>query len=419
MTDQSTDDDGTTGSTRREFVKTGALASGALALGTGTIVSAQGDGTARPLEMDDADEAADVAFASVEFSNQTSDGSGVVVDADTLSDGGYVAFHDPSLLEGAVTGSVIGVTEFQEAGIHYATEATLFDVPGLESEQSSLEGTTPIIAMPHRETGGNRQYDFLTSDGEDDGPYAEAGLPVVDLAFVGVAEGGAGATETPTETETATATETETPTETETATPTETEMGNATGMGNATQMGNATGMGSGGDETPTETAADGQMEAEPFAAVDFENQQLSGSSITVGEVTVSDGGFVAVHDARLLQGAPLESVVGVSEALEPGRHRNVVVELDSPEDITEVALPAPPLVPMPHHDSNGNGEYDFVTSQGQDDPPYTKAGNAVVDVGLVIQEPSEGEATETETPTETDGEVAGNETATDANETGS
>jgi hypothetical protein len=187
--------------------------------------------------------------------------------------------------------------------------------------------------MPHRETSGNQEYNFVSSGGEDDGPYTEAGLPVVDLGFVAPAGGDDGDTATPTET-----------------------------------------------ETVDDAAAD------PFASVDFSNQAIEDAAATVGEAVLSEGGFVTLHDARLLTGEPLESVVGVSEYLDPGRHRNVEVEIDTPGEITEVALPAPPLVPMPHLDTNGNQEYDFVATEGAEDAPYTRAGQAVVDLGLVTLE---------------------------------
>lgn len=49
-------------------------------------------------------------------------------------------------------------------------------------------------------------------------------------------------------------------------------------------------------------------------------------------------------------------------------------------------LPGRPLLPMPHQDTNGNQEYDFVDSEGADDGPYTKTQQAVIDAGLVTVE---------------------------------
>jgi len=127
----------------------------------------------------------------------------------------------------------------------------------------------------------------------------------------------------------------------------------------------------------------GAQNAAQFASLDFENQTVTDSAVTVGEVVLSDGGFVVCHDARLFQGQAFESVVGVSEYLDPGIHTAVEVQFEDPESITTVEFPpAPPLIPMPHRDTNGNQSYDFSTSQGQEDGPYVSAGHPVVDLGF-------------------------------------
>jgi len=382
MPDEPTDRSATGEPSRRTFLKSGALATGALAVGTGAVVSGQsgdgGDGSG-----DDTQETSE-RFASVQFANQTSDGSNVVVDEATLSDPGYVAFHDVSLFQGDVIESVVGVSDRLDAGVHYETDVPLFDVPGGDFDTDSLSGTGALVAMPHRETGDDETYDFVSSEGEADGPFAEAGLPVVDLAFVDATGSGEGtATGTPDGTETAT----DAPAGTGTAT--ETPGGTAT-------------------ETPGGTATDTDSssgdEATPFASVDFENQAVADDAVTVGEALLSEGGFVALHDARLLGGELFASVVGVSEYLEPGVHRAVEVALDDPNAITEVPFPpapAKPLIPMPHRDTDDDELYDFVDSEGADDGPYTAEGQAVVDLGFVTTE-SEGTDTGTGTPEGTD-----------------
>ncbi len=367
-------------------MKSGALATGALAIGTGAVVS----GTAQEGDDEEGDSQSETTpFASVQFSNQETGGTDVVVDQATFSEPGYVAFHDLSLFQGDVLESVVGVTDRLDAGVHYETETELFDVPGADFEEDSLEGMGALVAMPHAETGDDETYDFVESDGEEDGPIAEAGLPVVDLAFVGATGDGEG-----TATETPAGTGTETPAGTDTDTP----------GGNV-------------GETATDTATD--EEAMPFATVDFENQVLDGDTVSVGEAVLSEGGYVALHDARLVEGQTLESVVGVSEYLEPGRHRMIEVTLDDPDAVAEVPFPpAPvkPLIPMPHLETDDDETYDFVTSEGAEDGPYTEIGQAVVDLGFVLPE-SEGTATgtagaETETPTD-DGEMTDTPTETE------
>lgn len=296
----------------RRTVLGAAAGVGAATLATTTVSAAGGD------DDGDADDEEADPFAAVEFTNQYSDGSEIVVDATTLSHGGYVAIHDASLFDGAVIESVVGVSHYLEPGVHYQVPITMFDVPGADFDQSNLDGTTPLVAMPHVENSGNETYTFVASEGEYDGPYAEAGLPVVDAGFV--------------------------------------------------------------------TVDDADEAADPFATVDFENQAVTDDGVVVRDVTLSDGGFVALHDAGLLGGDALGSVVGVSEYLEPGRHQSVQVAIADPASIAEVELPARPLLPMPHLDTNDNGEIDFIDSEGAEDGPYTKAGQAVVDAGLVTIE---------------------------------
>lgn len=161
---------------RRALLKKGAAVAGFLALGTGGSVAASGDG--------DEQNGGDSPTASIDFENQSTDGTTVEVATVDLSEGGYVAIHDASLLDGDVVESVIGVSEFLESGDQDSVEVTLFDVEGADFEDSNLEEDQPLIAMPHRETSGNETYDFVSSGGEEDGPYTRAGNAVVDIGFV-------------------------------------------------------------------------------------------------------------------------------------------------------------------------------------------------------------------------------------------
>jgi hypothetical protein len=118
--------------------------------------------------------------ASVVFEDQQSDGSVVTVRSADLPEGGYVAVHDDSLLDGEVVGSVVGNSSYLPAG---------------ESENVSVTLTEPInesgtlIAMAHRETNqtaANATFDFVASNGTADGPYLANGTPVTDSANVTV-----------------------------------------------------------------------------------------------------------------------------------------------------------------------------------------------------------------------------------------
>jgi len=124
------------------------------------------------------------------------------------------------------------------------------------------------------------------------------------------------------------------------------------------------------------------------------------ASVTVDSVYLPDGGFVTIHDGSVTEGEVFNSVRGTSEYLEGDVvHENVVVELDDP--YTEDGA----IVPMAHKDTNNNQTYDFVTSNGEEDGPYTDGGSAVIAQASVTFE--EETATPTDEPTDT------TETATD------
>jgi hypothetical protein len=134
--------------------------------------------------------------AAVEFNNQTADGETVTVDSVTVPEGGFVAIHNLSLQDGNTLGSVIGVSEYLETGTHEDVEITLFEgVEGTEFSQSELKNNAniPLIAMPHSDTDGNEEYDFVASNGSEDGPYTADGGALVDQALMDV---GGDATET-------------------------------------------------------------------------------------------------------------------------------------------------------------------------------------------------------------------------------
>ena len=262
------------------------------------------------------------ADASVAFDDQLSDGTTVTVSDVTLPRDGYVAIHDDSLLEGNVVGSVIGVSEYQEAGQYENLSVTLYDVPGATFNETELTENQTLIAMPHEETGNNTAYDFVATNGTEDGPFLVDDQPVTDSAEVSVAP--------------------------ENVTP------------------------------PAPTPAN--------ASVTFENQTSDGTTVTVQNVTVPDDGYVAIHDDSLLEGNVVGSVIGVSEFLDNGTYENLSVTLyDVPgatfneTELTENQT----LIAMPHEETGNNTVYDFVATNGTEDGPFLVDGQPVVDSGLV------------------------------------
>lgn len=205
--------------------------------------------------------------ATVSFTNQSSDGTVVVVESVTVTEGGFIAIHDASLFEGNVAGSVIGVSRYLEPGTYSNVTIELFEVPGGEFNTSELTEDQVLIAMPHFDSGDNERYDFVRTGGQLDGPYVADGGVVIDDATVSVGDSG-GETETPPpDTDTATpapnGTATTAPTDTMTSTPNgtatetapgttdanETTVGTDTGTNNATDTDQATGESATGTAT--------------------------------------------------------------------------------------------------------------------------------------------------------------------------
>jgi len=130
----------------------------------------------------------------------------------------------------------------------------------------------------------------------------------------------------------------------------------------------------------------GQVGSAQVGAATFSNQTFTGqaTSLNVASVTVSEGGFVTIHDSTLVSdGAVFDSVRGTSEYLEEGTTENVTVELDSPIAPSGSGT----YYAMPHLDSDGDETYDFVTSEGADDGPYVDGeGNPVTDAATITVE---------------------------------
>ncbi|WP_256301436.1 DUF7282 domain-containing protein [Haloarchaeobius salinus] len=355
------------------------------------------------------DTTAESNHASVTFEAQTSGGHTVTVDEVTLADGGFVTIHDASVTEGNVFGSVLGTSQYLEAGTHEDVTITLDDPV---SEDATL------VAMPHRDTDGDRTYSFVASNGETDGPYTADGSAVVDTAEITVSatvsmdngvvandtvvvdrvelsEGGFVTVHDATVTDGAVF-------ESIRGTSQYLEAGVHENvrvtleepLTEDTTLVPMAHVDSDGDETYTfedsEGGADGPFTANGSAVVDtaavtigteaivrFANQSTGGERVVVDEVFLPEGGFVTVHDATVTEGAVFESIRGTSAYLAPGTHEDVEVILEDPvtEDTT--------LVPMAHMDSDGDMEYTFEESEGGADGPYTADGSAVVDTGTV------------------------------------
>jgi flagellar protein FlaJ len=102
----------------------------------------------------------------------------------------------------------------------------------------------------------------------------------------------------------------------------------------------------------------------PVASMVLSSQTTTDASITIESVSMSDGGFVILHE-----GEEEGEVIGRTEYLPPGTHKDVVVTLyDTPPDQFTV-------VAVPHLDTNDNQQFDYTG--GEVDRTYPKGSYKV------------------------------------------
>ncbi|EMA34943.1 DUF7282 domain-containing protein [Haloarcula japonica] len=143
------------------------------------------------------------------------------------------------------------------------------------------------------------------------------------------------------------------------------------------------------------------------ATVTAADQTSAGETVVIDEVTLSEGGFVAIQNAS---GASPGEIRGASAYLGPGTHQDVEVPLNAPLDSTR------DLVAQSYTDSNADRDFDYAASGGEVDGPYRNTDDNVIgsDTLTVTYDPDAGStptATETATPTSTETATA-TETAT-------
>lgn len=120
--------------------------------------------------------------------------------------------------------------------------------------------------------------------------------------------------------------------------------------------------------------------------VTFSTQTSNGKTVTIDSVTIPEDGFVAVHDTRLKQNKPIKSVIGVSEYLPSGHHETINVELFKVSGATydrSKLVDDQRLIVMPHEDTDTNRQFEFVASNGTQDPAYTVSGDPVTDSACI------------------------------------
>lgn len=166
----------------------------------------------------------------------------------------------------------------------------------------------------------------------------------------------------------------------------------------------------------TATGSTGDSASGTGPSVTFDDQNSSGESVLISSATLPEKGFVAIYDSTR-SGNETNQVVGASYPLSAGTSDNVRIQLDEPVNGSTS------LTAVVHTDSNGNDQFDFVSSDGQQDPPLTQGDRRVVDIAQVTVEDAgnAGAATDTASDdsaaTDTGGDAteAGGADSTDAN----
>ncbi|MBX0322366.1 hypothetical protein EGH21_04895 [Halomicroarcula sp. F13] len=166
------------------------------------------------------------------------------------------------------------------------------------------------------------------------------------------------------------------------------ETGNETQAENETQADNETTAT--GNETANETLT---------PSVTFDDQESDGTTVTVSNVTLPDGGYVVVHDELLQDGDALNSVIGVSEYLEPGQYDEVTVT----------------LFDVPGADFGSETTTDEATTANETE---TTTNETTADETETATNETATETTANETTTETNETGTATETPTETNETG-
>lgn len=118
---------------------------------------------------------------SVEFIDQVSGGRTVEVERVYLSEAGFVSIHDGRFIgdEGNVgigAGSIIGYSEYLEAGLHENVIVPLFEDEELNFDpypDRRLRTLQYLIALPHKDSNGNQVWDFYPGATEEDPAFNE------------------------------------------------------------------------------------------------------------------------------------------------------------------------------------------------------------------------------------------------------
>jgi PGF-CTERM protein len=152
--------------------------------------------------------------------------------------------------------------------------------------------------------------------------------------------------------------------------------------------------------TVTTVGADGQSRP----SITFNDQEISGpsssQSVLIQSVTVSQPGFIVIYDSTR-SGNEANQIIGTFHLLGSGTFNNIPVPLDTPINQSTS------LTAIIHLDSNSNGRFDYVSSNGTKDPPLTPQGDQrIVDIAQITVQSDSGGTNTTEAGTSDEANTA-------------
>lgn len=154
------------------------------------------------------------------------------------------------------------------------------------------------------------------------------------------------------------------------------------------------------------------------SSITFDDQESTGETVSIQSVTVPEAGFVAIYDSSR-SADDTEQIIGTFYLLGSGTTENFNVPLDTPINQTTS------LTAVVHEDTDGDGQFDYTSSNGTEDTPLTSQGDRrIVDIAQInVQDSAGGNASGAETASGDDSTDAGDSgeneaTAADENNSG-
>ncbi|MFC6722566.1 type II secretion system F family protein [Halobacteriaceae bacterium SHR40] len=105
----------------------------------------------------------------------------------------------------------------------------------------------------------------------------------------------------------------------------------------------------------------------PVASIAIADTDTDGRNFEVQEVSLSEGGYVAIYDSDGVEG----ELLGYSEYLAPGTHSNLNIALQEGSISRDQSIRI-----VTHQETNGNDRFDFRPGGNQADQPYPSLGQA-------------------------------------------